>query len=122
MKFIEKFNQRHYGVYLEKIDKYIGKHKSINTWIKSLDDFDLIIWLNLIRIIENNNDEYYEEYSILLTIVINFFILELDIDQNIKLKNSFILKLFKNFKYSLYREYSNRNHIMDYNEEEYVLI
>lgn len=123
MKFIKKYDPKHYNYYLDKIMVFIGKHKDINSWIKSLSDAEVIIWSCNIKLLEDNCDEYYEEASQLITLVIKFFMIELDInDQNIELKNSKIKDLIKKFKHNLYREYSNRNNIHEYKEEEYTLL
>lgn len=122
MEFIKKYNPSHYRYYLNRIDSYVGKHKDINGWIKSLSNDELIMWTSIVILSEKNVDEYYEEISILLTLIIRFFIIELDIDQNIKLKNSKILSLIKNFKKSVFREYSNRYDIDDFYEETYTIL
>lgn len=123
MEFVKKFNQRHYKVYIDKLEPFLNGFLNLNSWIKNFENQELNIWIELIRIFEEDSDEYYEEFSILLTILIKFFIDELDIDDNkIKLNNSQIEKLIFNFKYALYREYSNRKNILDYHDEEYYLL
>lgn len=124
MEFIKYFNQSHYQYYHEIIGDFIDDDDSINQWVKNtLNDDELIIWINLIKLGEMNNYEYYEELSILLTILINFFIIELDVNVNeIKLKNSEIKKLFFRFKHIIYIEYSNRNKLINNKDVEYILL
>jgi hypothetical protein len=101
----------------------MGKNIDVNKWIKSLNDNHLKYWIYVIMSFENNNSDHYEEISILLTTIIRLFILELEIDTNqIKLKNSDIKRLATKVKYSLYREYSNRNNITKFSDEEYSLL
>ena len=127
MRFIKKFSQKHYKVYLDTIGKYVDPYPSINEWVKSFSEKELDIWIGVVNLFEKDDEkeyeEYYEEYSIMLTILIKYFIIELDIEEDsITLKNSQLKKLVLNFKYILYREYSNRNEIMEYMNEEYVLL
>ena len=99
------------------------KNIDVNKWIKSLNDNKLKYWIYVIMSFENNNSDHYEEISILLTTIIRLFILELEIDTNqIKLKNKDIKRLVTKLKYSLYREYSNRNNITKFSDEEYSLL
>ena len=123
MKFIKNYNSHHYTYYFKKIEQLIDKNKDINEWIKSLKDDKLNYWIYVIMSFEKNNTEYYEEISILITIVIRLFILELEIDgDQIKLKNSEIKKLVDKLKHSLYVEYSNRNKISTFVNKEYSLL
>lgn len=123
VEFIKRYSPKHYTFYLNVAEKHIGDCNSINQWIKTLDDIELTIWVCNFFTFEHNNDNYYEENSILLTIIIRFFILELDIDHNdILLKNSEIKKITLKCKHILYREYSNRNNIDKYLNEEYSLL
>lgn len=123
MRFIKKFDQNHYKVYLSKINLYVRDMITIDEYVKSLSDRELKIWIALIEIFEFDDKEYYEEMSMLLTIIIRFFIIELNVDLNkIELKNSQINKIFLNFKYIIYREYSNRNNISNYKKEVYYLL
>ena len=123
MGFVKKFNQKHYKVYLEKIEEFINGFSNIDEWIKNFGNKELENWIRVIHLYEANSDEYYEEFSILLTILIKFFIIELDIEDNgIKLKDSQIEKMIFNFKYALYREYSNRYDVEEHIDEEYILL
>ena len=123
MRFVKTFDQRHYKVYLGKIDDFTNGYTNVNNWVKNFGDQELNVWIQLINLLEEDSKEYYEEFSILLTILIKFFIIELDIEEEgVKLKNSQLEKIIMDFKYILYREYSNRNGIEDYIEEEYILL
>jgi hypothetical protein len=123
MNFIKNYNSQHYRYFLKKIKFLMGKNIDVNKWIKSLNDNHLKYWIYVIMSFENNNSDHYEEISILLTTIIRLFILELEIDTNqIKLKNKDIKRLVTKLKYSLYREYSNRNNITKFSDEEYSLL
>lgn len=123
MDFIRKFNKKHYDYYIHKIDTYIDGSKDVDKWIKKISDNELIVWVRTIKYVELNNRDYYMEMSMLLTIIIKFFIIELDINEmGVNLKNTDIEKLFKNFKHILYTEYSNRNNIGKFKIENYSLI
>lgn len=123
MEFIKNFNQSHYTHYLPIALEIIGNIDSFNKWLKTISNFELEIFIFVIDTIEKNDDEYYEEMAITLTILIHYFIVELDTKYNkIKLSNEYIKKILNRFKYMIYREYSNRNKIVDIKIEEYNLL
>lgn len=123
MEFIKKYNPKHYNYYLKKAEGYMNEYTTINAWIKNLYDEELVIWICNLTMLENDDSNYYEENSILLTILIKIFITELDVETDkIGLKNSEIEKLVLKFKHILSREYSNRKKIGVYKNEKYSLL
>jgi len=123
MKFIKFYTPNHYNCFLKKSEQFIDDFNDIDKWVKTRNDSTIVKWVRLIILFETNNTEYYEEMSILLTHIIKFFIIELDIDNNqIKLKNSEILKIFKKFKNIIYLEYAFRNGITEIKTPKYSLL
>lgn len=123
MKFIKKYTPIHYNHFSDKAEEYIGEYNDIDKWIKGRNNQTIIKWVRLINLFENNNEEYYEEYCIMLTMMIKFFVIELDIDDDvIKLKNSEIFKISKKFKHAFYSEYAIRSGIKEINPIKHSLL
>ena len=123
MEFIKKYTPSHYNHFLKKSEGFIDGYKSIDKWVRTRNDSTITKWIRTINLFETNNDEYFEEMSVLLTLIIKFFMIELDIDEDqIKLKNSDIKKIAKNFKHIIYLEYSFRNGISDIKKLKYSLL
>lgn len=123
MEFIKKYTPSHYNHFLKKSEGFISEYKSIDRWVRTRNDSTIIKWIRTINLFENNNDEYFEEMSILLTMIIRFFMIELDNDYNqIRLKNKEIKKISKHFKHIIYSEYAYRNGISDIKTLKYTLL
>lgn len=112
MDFLKKYNSKHYKHYLPIIDKKIGMYQNIHLFIKSLGTNDILFWLKYVALIEEKNVPFFEECTVLVTLVIRLFILELDIE-DVQLSNNEIIKLLKRFKKSLKIELSYRKDIIE---------
>ena len=66
MKFLEKYNPKHYKAFLSIIAKIIGKHKELHTWVKSLGTNDILVWLKAFQHLKEDNGKFFEESSIFL--------------------------------------------------------
>ena len=103
MEFITKYTPKHYKSYVSVADKIVDKHTDLHKWVKSLGTKDILIWLKSIAHLENNSLGFFEESSIVITLVIRLFCLELDIE-SAQLTNKEITKLIQRVKYSLRTE------------------
>ncbi len=112
MEFLNKYNPKHYNAYLSIIGKIIGKHTDLHSWIKSLATNDILVWLNSFYHLHHNNEKFFEECTILTTLTIRLFALELDI-QHVELKNKEIEKLLLRVKRALSTELAYRKDVIE---------
>ena len=112
MEFLKKYDPKHYKIYLPIVNKVIGDHTDLHRWIKSLGTNDILIWLKSIALLEQESHAFFEECTILVTLVIRLFCLELDIDY-VELKNAEITKFLERLKSSLKKELAYRKDVID---------
>lgn len=112
MEFLKKYTPKHYKSYLSIIAKIIGDHTDIHKWVKSLGTNDILIWLKSIAHLENNSVGCFEECSIVISLVIKLFCMELDIE-DAKLSNKEITKFVQRFKTALRTELAYRKEVID---------
>ena len=112
MEFITKYTPKHYKSYVSVADKIVDKHTDLHKWVKSLGIKDILIWLKSIAHLENNSLGFFEESSIVITLVIRLFCLELDIE-SAQLTNKEITKLIQRVKYSLRTELAYRKDTLE---------
>jgi hypothetical protein len=111
IEFLKKYAPKHYNHYLPVIINKIGEQRDIHKFIKNLGSNDILIWLKAVSVLEKNSISHFEESTIVITLVIRLFILELDIT-DAKLTNKEIIKLVKRFKKSLTTELAYRKDII----------
>ena len=122
MEIVKKYKPTHYTTYLPKIEKIIGKHTNIGTWVKSMGMSEILIWTQILEYLKTNNYQYFEPTSKLITLLIKFFMLELDVDEdNIKLTNTQLYSLIDRFEHIIKCEYAYRNDTKD-KRIEYTLL
>ena len=122
MNFIKKYTPTHYNHFIKKANKIIGKYNNTNELIINSNDNELFIWFKTIKYLNNDKDIYFEECSILLTLIIRLFILELDIDDNkIELTNNKIIELIQKFENIIKIECGYRKNI-NVNKTNYSLL
>lgn len=107
MEFISKYSPKHYISYVTIANKIIGEYTDFHKWVKSLSTNDILIWLKSIAHVEHNTIGFFEESNIVVTLIIRFFCLELDIE-SAKLTNDEIIKLIQRVKKSLRTELAYR--------------
>lgn len=112
MEILKKYTPKHYNSYLSIVNKIIGDYVDLHKWIKSLGTNDLLVWLKSIANIENNNNTFFEESSIVITLVIKMFCLELDVD-HVNITNREIRKLILRLKFALKTELAYRKNVLD---------
>jgi len=108
MEFLKKYNPQHYTYYLSKVEKIIDNHTDLNKWVKHLGTDDLLVWSKVYNHFNLNTPEFYEESALLITLVIRLFMLELDVENRLKLNNQQIKKLLVRFQYAIEMEYAIR--------------
>lgn len=122
MEIIRKYKVSHYSYYLPKIEKVIGNHTNIETWVKDMGMSDILIWLQALGYLKQNSYQYFEQASKVITLLIRFFMVELDIEENyISLTNSQLDALVRRFDHILKTEYAYRNEIRK-ERTEYTLL
>ena len=112
MEFLNKYTPKHYKSYVSIVSKIIGNHNDLHKWVKSLGTNDILVWLKSIAHLENNSVGFFEECSIITTLCIRLFILELDIE-DAKLKDKEIIKLIQRVKSALKTELAYRKEVLD---------
>ena len=109
MEILKKYKPLHYEYYLSKIDKYLGNHDNVESWIKEMGEADLLVWLQILHHLKSNNMVYFEQSSKLLTLLIRLFMLELNAEiDKIELTNSQIKSLVNRFEHIVTWEYGYR--------------
>jgi hypothetical protein len=104
MDVIKSFNSNHYSHFLDEANDLIANHKDIDTWIRCLSKEEINIYIRTIKHLKSNNLKYIEECSILLTIIIRFFFLELDYDDEISITTKQIKNLVNKFEKAIETE------------------
>ena len=119
MEYIERiqdYQPRHYKHYLEKCEKIIGKATDVNGWIRNLPMKDNLIWIKLVKNLNNNNKRFWEESAVLITLTITLFMLELEIENNeIELTNKDISNILVRFDKIVKLEYAYKKGIITRN-------
>lgn len=110
--FLKKYDPKHYKHYLYIINKKIGEYQNVHKYIKSLGTQDILFWLKSLDIIEEKSISFFEQCTVLVTLVIRLFILELDIE-DVQLTNKEIIKLIKRYRKALKIELSYRKDVID---------
>lgn len=122
MESIKKYTPDHYDYYFHKAEKLLDGHANIDSWVRSLTEENILIWMSALRRVKTNDDVYFQEIAIFITILIRLFALELDISINLELKNSEIEKLVNRFDYAIKREYAARKDILGSTKRKYTLL
>lgn len=112
MEFLNKYSPKHYKSYLSSINKILGNHNNVHTWVKSLGTTGILSWLKMITFFEKNNIALFHESSTVVTITIRLFILELDV-KDAKLTNKEIKQLVNRFQKVLATELAYRKDIIN---------
>jgi len=122
MEIIRKYKNSHYIYYLSKIEKEIGNNNSIETWVKGMGMSEILIWIQATEYVKTDNYRYFEQACKVITLLIRFFMIELDLEENVmSLTNTQIGSLIYRFEYILKTEYAYRNNIKD-KRTEYTLL
>lgn len=104
MEFLKIYKPKHYDYFLPIAEKIINKKDDLNSWIRSLDTEVISIWLKTYKHLEKNNTTFFEESAIFVTVIIRLFMIELDVNDDIKLSNKEIIKLINRFNFALKTE------------------
>jgi len=112
MKIVDIYLPEHYEFYLKNVNKHIGKHDDIESWIKNIRKSTLLIYLKCVGCFNKDCNIYIEERFFILTVIIRFFISELNVDEQIKLNKKHILDLIRRFKDVLTLEYAYRENVI----------
>lgn len=122
MEAIKRYSSDHFNHYLEKAEELIDGSEDVDQWIKKVNDKNLLIWLTTLRRLKNDDNIFFQEIAIFLTVLIKLFILELGINDSIKLNDDEIKKLVSRFEYVIKREYANRHDIEYKSTTKYTLL
>jgi hypothetical protein len=111
MNIINIYKPNHYSFYIDNVKKDVD-YKDIDLWIKKLNNISLNIYLKVTGCLNKNCNIYIEERFYILTMIVYFFILELNIDQEVNLSTKQIHILSDRFKDILTIEYAYRKRII----------
>ena len=123
MNYIVDYQPTHYKFYLKKCEKILDNSNDIDTWIKTISLKHNIVWIKAIKNLKKNVSNFNEESSILITLVICLFMLELDIENNeIKLSNTEIKKLLLRFEQIVRLEYGYKRELLPREGHKHTLL
>ncbi|NJO63482.1 MAG: hypothetical protein HC836_36390 [Richelia sp. RM2_1_2] len=107
MQVLKEYKSEHYDTYITNADAIISNYTDINELIIGITNKTLLLWLRASNIMTKNNNKYFEESAIMLTLVIKLFKMELAVEE-IKLNDEQIEKIFNRFHKILKEEFLYR--------------
>lgn len=123
MEYIADYQPKHYSYFLKKCEKLIEECKDIDCWAKNITEDDNILWIKTVKSFKNDLPEFAFESSMLITLVIALFILELDVQDNqVELTNSEIEKLILRFEKIMRKEFGYKHLKINRNGHTYTLL
>lgn len=124
MKILKLYTQKNYNNCIKRIENA----KLLPKKVLDLDDFinsqpldKLRIWIKISDLTIADNTNYRSESNLLITLVVELFKKELDVE-NVELSDSEIIKLLKRFSKSIKYEYGHVCGLVDKKPKKYTIL
>ena len=123
MEILKLYNDKNYKNCIKRLKNVFidGETVEINDFMKQQSMGKLRVWIKITDFTLADNINYRSESNLLITLVIEMFAKELDVE-SVNLSNKEIIKLIKRFSKAIKFEYAYRGTIIDKKPKYYTLL